>query len=416
MNEQPVSVSELTHAIKGLLEVGIGEVVVVGEISNYKHHSSGHRYFTLKDADAQISGVMWKSRTLRFAPQDGMRVVVHGRLSVFAPQGKYQIDCALMEPEGVGDLHKAFEQLKEKLRALGYFDPARKRPLPRPIRCVGIATSPTGAVIRDMLTTIGRRFPALEVVFRPTIVQGGEQASRDIAKAIDELNKQDVDVIIVGRGGGSLEDLWCFNTETVANAILASGVPVISAVGHETDTTISDFVADLRAPTPTAAAELVTPITAEDLLRGVDALRERMISDIRGTIQNFQQLASSFTDGRAARRLTERINLRSQRIDDLTVRLSRSMLQSISVRRLRIEHTSALLSSLHPLSPLQRGYAVIVRNGMVINASEHVNPGDAIEIRRQHDVLAATVQSVHHRESTTGTTHGNDEGHEAETA
>lgn len=416
MNEQPVSVSELTHAIKGLLEVGIGEVVVVGEISNYKHHSSGHRYFTLKDADAQISGVMWKSRTLRFAPQDGMRVVVHGRLSVFAPQGKYQVDCALMEPEGVGDLHKAFEQLKEKLRALGYFDPARKRPLPRPIRRIGIATSPTGAVIRDMLTTIGRRFPAVEVVFRPTIVQGGEQASRDIAKAIDELKRQNVDVIIVGRGGGSLEDLWCFNTETVANAILASHVPVISAVGHETDTTISDFVADLRAPTPTAAAELVTPITADDLLRGIDALRDRMIADISGTILNLQQMAQSFTDGRAARRLMERINLRSQRIDDLTTRLSRAMLQSIRMRRLRIDHTSTLLTSLHPLSPLQRGYAVIERNGAVINASEPINPGDAIEIRRQYDVLTARVESVHHRELSTETNHGNDEGHETEIA
>ena len=402
MNDQPISVSELTHAIKGLLETGIGQVSVIGEISNYKHHSSGHRYFTLKDADAQIAGVMWKTRQLKFVPQDGMRVVVHGRLSVFAPQGKYQIDCMSMQPEGVGDLHRAFEQLREKLRDLGYFDSDRKRPLPRPVRRVGIATSATGAVIRDMLTTLRRRFPAIEVVFRPTIVQGGEQASRDIARAIDELNAENVDVVIIGRGGGSLEDLWCFNTETVANAILASRAPVISAVGHETDVTISDFVADLRAPTPTAAAELITPITMWDLIEGIEELRRRMISDVESTVGGLKQMALAFVDGRAARRITERVHLRSQRIDDLTTRASRALLQSVNIRRMRIDHTVTLLSSLHPLAPLQRGYAVLERDGQVLNASARLTPGQVIDIRRQHEIVRATVNETHSTENHTG--------------
>jgi exodeoxyribonuclease VII large subunit len=402
MIDQPISVSELTYAIKGILETGIGQVSVIGEISNYKHHSSGHRYFTLKDADAQISGVMWKTRQLRFVPADGMRVVVHGRLSVFAPQGKYQIDCISMQPEGVGDLHRAFEQLREKLLNLGYFDSARKRPLPRPVRRVGIATSATGAVIRDMLTTLRRRFPAMEVVFRPTIVQGGEQASRDIARAIDDLNDEGVDVIIIGRGGGSLEDLWCFNTQIVADAILGSHAPVISAVGHETDVTISDFVADLRAPTPTAAAELITPVTMQDLIEGIEELRRRMISDVESTVLNLKQMAFAFVDGRAARRLTERVHQRSQRIDDLTTRASRALLQNVQLRRMHIDHTVALLSSLHPLAPLQRGYAVLERDGRVINAGVLLSPGEVIDIRRQHDVVRATVNETHSTDNNTG--------------
>ena len=406
MNEQPLSVGELTHAIKGLLEVGIGEVVVVGELSNYKHHSSGHRYFTLKDADAQIAGVLWRSRSIAFVPQDGMRVIVHGRLSVFAPQGKYQIDCAWMQPEGVGDLHKAFELLKEKLRARGYFDAARKRPLPRPIRRVGIATSPTGAVIRDMVTTIERRFPALEVILRPTVVQGGDTASRDIARAIADLNACDVDVIIVGRGGGSMEDLWCFNTEIVADAILSSQTPVISAVGHETDVTIADFVADVRAATPTAAAELVTPVTANDLMQGIAALTERMRSDITLTITGLLQTATAFVDGRAARRLTERLHAKEQRIDDTTTRIARALTQNIAVRRMRIEHAAALLSSLHPLAPLQRGYAVLERNGQVLNAQSSLVPGDVVSIRRQFETATATVNNVDTIPTNTGEHYG----------
>ncbi|MEN9282132.1 MAG: hypothetical protein RL594_1067 [Bacteroidota bacterium] len=406
MNEQPLSVGELTHAIKGLLEVGIGEVVVVGELSNYKHHSSGHRYFTLKDADAQIAGVLWRSRSIAFVPQDGMRIVVHGRLSVFAPQGKYQIDCAWMQPEGVGDLHKAFELLKEKLRARGYFDAARKRPLPRPIRRVGIATSPTGAVIRDMVTTIERRFPALEVILRPTVVQGGDTASRDIAQAIADLNACDVDVIIVGRGGGSMEDLWCFNTEIVADAILSSQTPVISAVGHETDVTIADFVADVRAATPTAAAELVTPVTASDLMQGIAALTERMRSDITLTITGLLQTATAFVDGRAARRLTERLHAKEQRIDDTTTRIARALTQNIAVRRMRIEHAAALLSSLHPLAPLQRGYAVLERNGQVLNAQSSLVPGDVVSIRRQFETATATVNNVDTIPTNTGEHYG----------
>ncbi|MBU3698518.1 MAG: exodeoxyribonuclease VII large subunit [Candidatus Kapabacteria bacterium] len=402
MTEQAISVSLLTGEIKRLLESGIGDVLVVGEISNYKPHSSGHRYFTLKDAEASIAGVMWRTRSLNFTPQDGMRVIVRGRLSVYPIQGKYQIDCVSMRPEGVGDLHRAFEELKQRLGALGYFDVARKRPLPKVIRSVGIATSATGAVIRDMITTIERRFPALEVVFRPAIVQGGEQASRDIARAIEELNRADVDVIIVGRGGGSLEDLWCFNTQIVADAIRSSAIPVISAVGHETDVTISDFVADVRAATPTAAAELVTPVTRQDLLMGIELVRRRMVGDLQRNIADLQMLAVGFIDGRAARRVTERIMMRSQRVDDLLTRMTRSASARITRERTRTDHVAALLASLHPLAPLQRGYAVIERDGQVINASESIAAGDRIAIRRQADVISAVVETVRPTESSEG--------------
>lgn len=410
MAEQAISVSLLTGEIKRLLENGIGEVLVVGEISNYKLHSSGHRYFTLKDSEASISGVMWRTRPLNFVPQDGMRVVVRGRLTVYNAQGKYQIDCVTMRPEGIGDLHQAFEELKQRLGAQGYFDAGRKRPLPRPIRRVGIATSPTGAVIRDMLTTIERRFPSLEVVFRPTIVQGGEHASRDIAAAIEQLNRCDVDVIIVGRGGGSLEDLWCFNTQVVADAIRSSSIPVISAVGHETDVTISDWVADVRAATPTAAAEMVTPVTRQDLLMALDALAREMTNDVRRNISDMQQLATAFVDGRAARRITERILMRAQRVDDLSTRLARSASNRLQRERIRVDHAAALLTSLHPLAPLQRGYAVIERNGHVLNATTPLQPGDKIDIRRQHDVVQATVDAITNVESTKGTSHGKDKG------
>lgn len=393
MQEEPLSVSQLTHTIKGIVESGIGEVSVVGEVSNYKHHSSGHHYFTLKDSGSQLPCVMWRSRTLTFRPEDGMRVVARGKVTVYAVQGKYQLDCTAMQPEGVGDLYVAFEQLKRDLAQRGFFDAANKKPLPRMPMRVGIATSQTGAAVRDMLSTIERRFPILQVVLRPTIVQG-EGSAADIAKAIKDLERANVDVIIIGRGGGSIEDLWAFNTLEVATAVYACTVPIISAVGHETDTTISDFVADVRAATPTAAAELVTSITSADIMYSIDLATDAMTNSIHEQLERLLELAASFMDGRALRRLIERIVLRKQRIGDLEARITRTARQAIVARVKDIDHLSSLLSSLHPLAPLSRGYAVLERNGQPLAMHQALSAGDEIQIRRSADISDVIVQSV----------------------
>lgn len=393
MQEEAVSVSELTHAIKGLLEVGIGDVAVVGELSNYKLHSSGHRYFTLKDATSQIPCVMWRSRSIPFQPEDGMRVVVSGKLTVYAAQGKYQIDCVSMQREGVGDLYVAFEKLKRELAERGFFDQEHKRRLPVMPTRVGIATSSTGAALRDMLTTIERRFPAMHVMVRPTLVQG-EGASSDIAKAIGELAAAGVDVIIVGRGGGSIEDLWSFNTREVAEAIFSCTTPVISAVGHETDVTIADFVADVRAATPTAAAELVTAVTLGDIMYTIDLATDRMTSSVRDHIEHLSEMAAAFTDGRAMRRIAERVSQRRQRIEDLCMRYMRSLMTTINIRRQEVESAMAICRTLHPHAPLERGYAVVEHNGKPLALNQPLQPGDIVQVRRKTETSTVLIQST----------------------
>lgn len=399
MNEEPVSVSELTHAIKGLLEEGIGSVVVVGEVSNYKLHTSGHRYFTLKDASSQINCTMWRSRNLSFKPEDGMRVVVSGKLSLYAAQGKYQIDCFAMQPEGVGDLYVAFEQLKRDLDERGYFDPGRKRGLPAMPQRIGIATSETGAAYHDMVTTIGRRFPHVTIVFRPTLVQG-DGSARDIANAVRDLEQQIVDVIIVGRGGGSIEDLWSFNTLEVADAIYNCSVPVVSAVGHETDVTIADYVADVRAATPTAAAELVTAVTTAEIMYSLDHVTDRLTSAVGAQIEDLLDVARSFMDGRTERRLSERITARDQRIEDLQQRTRSVISLSIASLRARIDHLVSLYAALHPEAPLQRGYAIIEKNGIALAADQALSAGDEIRIRRKTEKSTAIIQTTEHTPST----------------
>ena len=269
------TVAELTSEVRELLETTYGGIWIDGELSNYRRWRTGHVYFTLKDAGAQLKGVMFRSavRHLHFTPDDGMRVIVQGRLSVYEPKGEYQIVCEHMEPHGIGALQLAFEQLKRRLELEGLFDPSRKRPLPTLPRKIGIVTSIDGAALRDIIHILGRRYPNVHLVIRPVRVQG-EGAGNDIAQALNQIAKlSGVDVIIVGRGGGSIEDLWAFNEEVVARAIVASTIPIISAIGHETDFTIADFVADLRAPTPSAAAEMV--VTRKDEFRAqIDRMQE----------------------------------------------------------------------------------------------------------------------------------------------
>jgi len=303
-----LTVSELTARLREALEERFPAVWVEGEISNYRLYGSGHAYFTLKDADAQLRAVLFRNRMrrIRFEPTDGLHVMAFGSIEVYPQRGEYQLVVELLEPKGLGALQLAFEQLKARLQAEGLFDPARKRELPRFPRKIGIVTSPSGAAIRDMLRVIGRRFGELHIVIAPCRVQG-EGAAAEIAQGLRELNGLgDVDVIIVGRGGGSLEDLWAFNEEVVARAIAASKVPVVSAVGHEVDFTIADFVADLRAPTPSAAAELVV----REKQAVVDALVQ-----LRARLERV-----------AARPLRDL----ERRVDELTVRLRRGMRGELS--------------------------------------------------------------------------------------
>ncbi|NIA29116.1 MAG: exodeoxyribonuclease VII large subunit [Actinobacteria bacterium] len=357
------SVAEITQEIKILLESGIPAIWVQGEISNFVHHSSGHNYFSLKDKETQISAVMWRSRnsSLFFTPKNGMKVLAFGAIRVYEKRGTYQLDVQKMIPAGIGELQMAFEQLKQKLQEEGLFDPEFKKPIPELPEKIGIVTSPTGAAVHDLIQVLQRRFPGVEIFLRPAKVQG-EGAAQDIACAIEEFNEfGQVDVLIVGRGGGSLEDLWAFNEEVVVRAIFASTIPIISAVGHEIDFTISDFVADLRAPTPSAAAELVVPL-AEDLLSLVKNLQKdsfvsvsRRLAELRERLENLR-LSYGF------RRPVDLILQHRQRLDEL-VRVNQiTMSNKLSSLRTNLQQVNQRLSGLHPESVLKRGYSLAWKN------------------------------------------------------
>lgn len=393
MNEHVLTVSLLTQAISQVLESEFPLVYVLGEVSNYKRHQSGHRYFTLKDEGAQIRCVLWRGRALPFELQDGMQVKVRGRLSVYPLQGNYQIDCWSVLPAGVGDLYLAFEQLKHELAAAGYFDPERKRPLPRLPQIIGVATSPSGAAVRDILTTLERRNPAVTVVFRPTLVQGTE-AAEDIARAIAELESYGCDVIIVGRGGGSIEDLWAFNTRTVADAIFRAHVPVVSAVGHETDVTIADFVADVRAATPTAAAELCTPIRREDILFWLDDWAERTSAAIAGRIEAAESFIGDFLSPATYRMLALHQEHLHFQLTSSVERMRAAALRSVETCLQRQEQLQSAIALLHPLGPLDRGFAIVERDGRILSATEQLVPGDKLRLHRRRDSAMASVTSV----------------------
>ncbi|MCU0330912.1 MAG: exodeoxyribonuclease VII large subunit [Candidatus Kapabacteria bacterium] len=335
MSQDVETVANLTSRIQGLLQHGIGDVVVCGEVSNYKHHTSGHRYFTLKDESASISCVMWRTRPLSIRPEDGMRVVLHGRLTVYPPRGNYQIDVVSMAPAGMGTLQQQLEERKKELAARGFFSWERKRSLPSMPMRIGVVTSPTGAALQDILSTIASRFPIATVMFRPALVQG-PGAAEDIATAIGEFSPDVVDLLIVGRGGGSIEDLWAFNEINVAEALFASSVPIISAVGHETDDTLADLVADVRAATPTHAAVLATPLTRADVMAHVAESRERLMAAMASSVSEARDMVQLFSDGASARRLLERIALRQQWIDDRLDRSSHTLLERLRVRRERL--------------------------------------------------------------------------------
>jgi exodeoxyribonuclease VII large subunit len=391
------SVSELTAEVKSVLEDGFSAVWVEAEISNFKHHTSGHMYFTLKDAEAQIRAVMFRgqNRLLKFQPKDGLAVLVFGTVTVYERRGEYQINVEFMEPKGVGALQLAFEQLKARLEAEGLFDEARKRPLPRLPRKIGIITSPTGAVIRDMLTILGRRFPGLAILIHPVQVQG-ETAAPEIAEAIGHMGQRpDLDVLVVARGGGSLEDLWAFNEEIVARAIAASPIPVISAVGHETDVTIADFVADLRAPTPSAAAELVVA-HRDELRQRVDELAARAVAAV-GSLLAVQRARVQML-GRHLVVLSPVVQVRRQaeRLQGMKHRLTAWWRMARMLRQERLKVLAGKLESLSPLGILARGYSICfaLPGRQILKAAADAASGSEVAVRLHRGELRCLVQPI----------------------
>jgi exodeoxyribonuclease VII large subunit len=382
VNDLPVlTVTEVTRRIKGVVEGGFPSVTIQGELANFKAHGSGHLYFTLRDESCQIAGVMWRSRagSLRFTPEDGMKVVVTGRIAVYEVRGIYQVDALSLRPVGVGDLQLAFEKLKAKLSGEGLFEPSRKRPLPLYPRQIGVVTSETGAVFHDIMTVVKRRYPSVGVILRPTRVQG-TGAAGDIAAAIAEFNSlEGIDCLIVGRGGGSLEDLWAFNEEQVARAIATSRIPVVSAVGHQTDYTIADFVADLRAPTPTAAAELALPDRRELL----EVLRESvytMRANLEGVVADRRKHVRTLLKSYAFNRPLDQVRQFQQRSDEATRMLHSATAHRWELTRARFAGARQRIASLDPRLVLKRGYAMVSRGGSLIGSRDSLSPGDQVSI------------------------------------
>jgi exodeoxyribonuclease VII large subunit len=438
-----VTVTALTKYIKRKFEVDphLQDLWIKGEISNFTYHTRGHMYFTLKDENARIQAVMFAgyNRYLAFRPENGMKVLVRGEISVYEPSGNYQVYIKEMQPEGIGNLYLAYEQLKKRLEEEGLFSPEHKKPIPKFPRYVGVVTSPTGAAIRDIMTTIRRRYPIAKVILLPTLVQG-EQAAPSIVRSIEKANELGyLDVLIVGRGGGSIEELWAFNEESVARAIFASNVPIISAVGHETDFTIADFVADLRAPTPTGAAELAVPHLTE-LLERLAQRKVRLIRAMKEKITHESERLARVQKSYAFRYPKKLYEQKEQQLDMLMERLERQTMRLIEQKRERWQQYdlhlqkhhpaeklkkaaekqqvlaksleremqtifkqkqllfTSLLSKLQVLSPLkimERGYSLVYDEKQQLVKSIHqLGPGDSIKVRLQDGYLDCQVWGI----------------------
>ena len=397
MADKILSVSDLTKSIKLLLEDNFPKVWVEGEISNFVKHSSGHMYFTLKDETAQIKCVVWRGMTryLFFEPENGQMVKASGQITVYERSGQYQLVVSTMQPVGIGNLELAFQQLKAKLDKEGLFDEAHKKPLPKFPERIGVVTSPTGAAIRDIIKVMRHRASWVEIILRPALVQG-EGAAADIAKAIEEFNAYgDVDLLIVGRGGGSLEDLWPFNEEITARAIYASKIPVISAVGHQIDFTIADFVADLRAPTPSAAAEMAVPNRAE-LLQYINDSYRRLYRGQADAIESYKTELQKLTSRYGLRRPLEIINFRMQRLDELDQSFGKTSFHMIE--RFKNQHSviTTKLTAASPKAIMQRGYAYVTSppSDKPIKAFTQVAVGDIVDIKLFKGGFKAGVTNV----------------------
>jgi exodeoxyribonuclease VII large subunit len=378
------TVSDLNRYVKQMLEMDyrLRELSVSGEISGFRAYPSGHWYFTLKDSAAQVSCVMWRGRAerMRFVPRDGDAVVALGSVGLYEARGQYQLDVLSLQPAGEGVLYREFVRLKAQLEAEGLFDPDRKRPLPAWPARIGLVTSPKAAALRDMLNILRRRFPLAQVILSPTPVQGAE-APPHIVAALRACAEQQPDVILLARGGGSLEDLWCFNDERVVRAVAACPVPVVCGVGHETDFTLADFAADLRAPTPSAAAELVTPDRLqleEDLL----ARAARLAETARAALGEKRWALTGVQAQLRALSPLGRLRAAQQRVDDLQARAFAALGYNVALQRARFQGLRQSLANISPMAVLARGYAVVSRpDGEVIRSAGRVQPGDPLNIR-----------------------------------
>lgn len=391
------TVSELTKYLRQILENSFPAIWVEGEISNFTYHTSGHMYFSLKDAGSVIPCAMFKrsNERLKFKLKDGLKVIAFGKISVYEPRGSYQFIIEEMEPKGIGALQLQFQQLKEKLQKEGLFDQSHKVPIPNLPTKIGIVTSPTGAAIRDILNIARRRFSNIEIIIYPVRVQG-EGSKDEIADAIRHFNAlNNIDVMIVGRGGGSLEDLWAFNEEIVARAIYDSKIPVISAVGHEIDFTIADFVADLRAPTPSAAAELVIP-RKDDLVNSITTNTTRLKNALVNIIDMMSQRLTRLRESYALKQPMKMVEQYEQMIDDLRKDMAIRVEHLVTRRAERFNLLTQKLEALSPLSILNRGYSISarLRDGKIIKEVNDVTVGDKIETKLGKGKFISTVEEI----------------------
>ena len=391
-----LSVSQISQYIKGKMDTDslLSGVLVRGEISNYKMYPSGHHYFTLKDSQSALRCVMFRGDAvrMRFRPENGMQVIAAGRITVFPRDGQYQLYCVQLTPEGAGDLQLAFEQMKEKLAREGLFDEEHKKPLPKFPKRIALVTSPAGAAVRDMLRILNARWPQSGVLVVPVRVQG-EEAAEEIAAAIDYVNYYDLaDLIITGRGGGSIEDLWAFNEEVVARAIFRSEIPVISAVGHEPDVTISDFVADLRAATPSNAAELAVPDRTE-LAGNLAHLARRLERGMTQPVAAAREKLEGFRRSRVLADPMGYVEERRMLLDYQSRRLLHGLERSLAEEKVRFGRMAAALDALSPLKVLGRGYAIArSEDGTVLTAPEQVQVGQAVDLRLRDGSLVCRVE------------------------
>lgn len=416
MQQEFITVTQLTKYIKYKIDNDphLTKIFLKGEISNFKAHTRGHFYFTLKDENTRINAVMFASSAakVKFVPEDGMKVLVQGRISVYEATGGYQIYVEEMEEDGLGNLYVAFEKLKKKLEQEGLFDPKYKKPIPKIPNTIGIITAPTGAAIKDILSTIKRRWPLAKTILFPSLVQGME-ASKDIVRNIELTKNFDLDVLIIGRGGGSIEDMWCFNEEEVARAIFALDVPVISAVGHEIDFTISDFVADLRAPTPTGAAEMAVP-HKNDVSNLLSQYESRLLSSMKNLIDVKRKTLTSLTESFILKNPISIYEVKEQKFDNLYERLLfsyKKVLENSKNRFVFVEKElenaviytfhqnekrySILINKLETLNPLltlKRGYAITKKEGKVIDSIEKIKKNDIIQIELKDGEITAKVE------------------------
>ena len=391
-----LTVTELNNYIKNLIDSNrtLAAITVTGEISNFTDHRSGHLYFSLKDSDAQIRAVMFRSARakLKFAPQEGMKVTVHGAVSLYPQGGTVQLYVNAMAPDGLGALYKAYEQLKAKLADEGLFDEDHKSPIPSFPARIGVITSPTGAAVRDIINVTGRRYPLAEIYLYPSLVQG-DGAEADLVRAIDYFESSNlVDVIIIGRGGGSIEDLWAFNSEALARRIYSAKTPIISAVGHETDFTICDFVSDLRAPTPSAAAEIAVP-DIRDIMIGLDNVSDRIVNALRTVAERKRERLERISDKPMFKDPTLFVAEQRSDIERLSEKADLAISGVIRDKTNELRLLSGKINALSPLAVLSRGYSITEKDGNVVFSAKEIAVGDEVSLRFKDGVANATINS-----------------------